>query len=117
MQEGMARVRISDAMKHMGLQSREAFYAWCGEVDVYIFKYENGRNLYVVSGDFYAAADAQEIRLIKEKHGANWKQYYRLWQDVLPFLLQKEVKQSSGRYEPVNREAKEFLNEIKNNGN
>lgn len=101
-------------MKYLSL-SRDSFDSWCDAVGICSYKYEFSNRTYFISGEFYALADKEEIKRIKQLHGDRWSEYYSQskYEDVIPFLVEEKiVARPTERYEPQSKEVLDFIEEL-----
>lgn len=110
----MARIKPVEAMKYLGI-ARDSFSDWCDSVQIKAHKYEFSVRTYFLSGEFYASADKNEIKRIKELHGDKWHEFYDKYDEVRAFLVDEKEPQliPVKKYEPKSGQVADFINDLK----
>jgi hypothetical protein len=110
----MSRIKLQEAREYLQL-SRDSFRDWCTTVNLVAYDYEFSRRQYFLRGEFFANADAQLIKRLKDMHGENWGDFYEYYSDVKAFLTNnnKQKEKLILTYKPVNSEVHKFLNRLR----
>lgn len=110
----MSRIRPLDAMEHLGGISRDSFQKWCKVVKLKSHKYEYCTRTYFIKGEFLAIADKEEMEEIKEKYGEKWKEIYKYYAEVVPFLEEEEPElEKKETYKPKSKDVSDFIKKLK----
>ena len=101
-------------MEYLSL-SKESFSIWCDAVNIQACKYEFSSRTYYLSSEFYALADKEEIKKIKELHGDQWHLYYSKYDDVKGFIRDDEPKQqvTHKEYKAKSNDVADFIKSLK----
>lgn len=101
-------------MAYLSLK-RDSFDVWVDSVNIQSYRYEFSNRTYFISGEFYALADKNEIKVIKDLHGDRWADFYPKYSDVKAFISDDGPKQQVYQeYKPESADVADFINGLKN---
>ncbi|MDX2361987.1 MAG: hypothetical protein QNK23_14350 [Crocinitomicaceae bacterium] len=109
----MARIKPTYARNYLCL-GKDSFHCWCKAVGIEPYKYEFSDRSYFISGEFYALADKNDMKRLKELHGDQWHEFYDRYEEVKAFLTDKKEPQPipAKRYQPKSGQVADFINNL-----